>query len=269
MSRVRIGGVSLVLWLGVAACATRLPPPAPPDALLQRPSTEAILHTFDRRWQAVQDLRALARVSVTSAKGRYSTRETFLWRRPATLRLETLGVFGQPAMALVADAEHAAIYYPQQGLVLQGAATAANLSRFIGLPLEVEDVVRVLAGQIEPGDKHPWARVHDQMDRDEHLLRFVGEGGTLVQDAWVDSEQLLPRRVIRYTNGGEPAVDVRYTDFRPLTEGFPFPFSLVIWLPRVETELHIQFTAVDLNPGLAPSLFRLTPPEGTRVVPLE
>lgn len=269
MSRVRSSGMCLALWLSVVACATRPPARAPLEAFPPRLTAEAILQTIDHRWQGVQDLRALARVSVTSTKGRYSTRETFLWRRPATLRLESLGVFGQPAMAMVADAERASIYYPQQGLLFQGPATAANLSRFIGLPLDVEDVVHLLVGHIKPGDKHPWAWLHSQWDRDEHLLRFVGEGGGLVQDAWVDPEQLLPTRVIRYTDGGEPAVDVRYTDFRPLPEMFPFAFRLVIWLPLIETELHIQFSAVDLNPGLAPSLFRLVPPEGTRVVPLE
>jgi outer membrane lipoprotein-sorting protein len=37
----------------------------------------------------------------------------------------------------------------------------------------------------------------------------------------------------------------------------------------VETELRIQFLTVDLNPGLSPSVFHLSPPEGARIVPLE
>jgi hypothetical protein len=76
---------------------------------------EGILALFDQRWRLAESLRALARVTVTSPQGRYSTRQTFLWRRPAPLRLDTLSLFGQPVMSLVADATQISIYYAGEG----------------------------------------------------------------------------------------------------------------------------------------------------------
>jgi outer membrane lipoprotein-sorting protein len=102
-----------------------------------------------------------------------------------------------------------------------------------------------------------------------YLLRFLGSGEGLIQDAWVDPDQWLPRRVVRYIPPDVPAVDVAYSDFRPLTETFPFPYALTIWLPHVETEVRIQFLTVELNSGLSASLFHLSPPEGARIIPLE
>lgn len=262
-------GLSVLLWLGVFGCA-RVPLPREPLAIppFSR-SAEAILQTFEERWQVVEALRALGRVSYAGSQGRYSTRETLLWQRPALLRLEAVTIFGQPSMVLVADARRASVYYPQQGVFYEGPSTAKHLARFIGLPLEVEDLAYFLAGYIKPapGQRTTW--VHYDTDQGAHLLRFLCDTGGLLQDAWVDPEQLFPVRLIRYNEQGAVAVDITYSDFRPLTEAFPFPFQLAIALPLVQAELRIQFLAVDLNPGLNPSVFRLSPPEGTRTVPFE
>ena len=269
MKHLRIGAFGFALLLSGFACTAISPPRSRVAVPLQAITADAILQTFDLRWQSVQDLRALARVSVSSAKGRYSVRETFMWRRPAALRLDTLTASWQPFMALVANAEGASIYYPHEGVFFQGPSTATNLVRFIGLPLDVEDVAHLLTGYIKPGPRHPWAWTHYQQDQGEHLLRFLREGGDLVQDVWLEPARLLPTRIIRYNSEGAPSVIVLYADFRPVTETFPFPYSLAISLPLAGTELRLQFTAVDLNPGLPPAVFQLSPPEGTQVVPLD
>jgi outer membrane lipoprotein-sorting protein len=269
MSRLRACALAFLLLMGVVACATYPPPPEPASRPLPATSPESILAAFDRRWQLTEDLRALARVSILSAQGRYSTRQTFLWRRPALLRLDTVSLFGQPIMTLVADLAQASIYSPQDGTFFQGTATAATLARFIRLPLDPEAVAPLLMGYIRPSPGQRVAAIDLQTDEGMYLLRFLGPAGDLIQDAWVDPDQLLPRRVLRYTPRNVPAINITYSDFRPLTETVPFPHTLVIWLPRVETEVRIQFLTVDLNPGLSPAVFHLSPPEGARIVPLE
>ncbi len=269
MTGVRIGAAALPLLLSMVACATRPPAPGPSRGSLPTTTPAAILAPFDRRWQMVEELRALARLSVTSAQGRYSTRQTLLWHRPTLLHLDTLSLFGQPTMTLSADAERIAIYYPQQGTFFQGPATATNLARFTGLPLDVEDAAYLLTGYIRPSSKYAEAEPSLQTDDGAYLLRFLHQRRELIQDVWVEPGQFLPTRVVRYTDHAVPAVDVQYSDFRPLTATFPFPFQLVIWLPRVEMEVRVQFLSVDLNPGLNPEVFQLSPPEGVRVVPLE
>jgi hypothetical protein len=172
-------------------------------------------------------------------------------------------------MTLVADPARASIYYPQQGTFFEGPATAATFARFIGLPLETEAIAPLLMGYIRPSPAQAASTLYLQDDAGMYLLRFLGKAGELIQDVWVDPEQLLPRRALRYAPRATPAVDIAYSDFRPLAETFPFPHALVIWLPRVETEVRMQFLTVDLNPSLSPSVFHLSPPEGVPVVPLE
>jgi outer membrane lipoprotein-sorting protein len=259
----------LALLLGLAACAPHRRPPEAGDGAPPRRSAQELLAPFGQRWQGIAALRALARLAVTSAQGRYTTRQTLLWQRPSLLRLDAVSVLGQPAMSLVADAQQIAIYYPQQGVLYQGPATADNLARFTGLPLEVEQIAQLLAGDVRPASPPGQTRIHLQVDDGAYLLRFVDRAGRLLQDVWLDPEQGWPRRVVRYTASAVPAVDVAYADFRRLTEAFWFPFQATIWLPRAEAELRLQFLAVDLNPALTEAVFELAPPRGVRVIPLQ
>jgi outer membrane lipoprotein-sorting protein len=262
------GVLALLLLVGMVSCVPHPPLHGPLGQPVTDISPQAILASFDQRWELVTDLRALARVSATSAQGRHSTRQTFLWRRPALLRLDILSLFGQLSMSLVADAAQASIYYPAEGTFYQGPPSAATLARVLGLPLDVDEVAPLVMGYIRPSPAQQVSALYLQDDEGIHLLRFLGVGGQLIQDAWIDPDQLLPRRVLRYTPHGTTAVDIAYSDFRPLTEGFPVPHALAIWLPHVEMGVRIQFLTVELNPGLSPAVFQLSPPAGIPIHPL-
>jgi outer membrane lipoprotein-sorting protein len=264
----RAGALVFLLVVGVVACAPRHSPREPIIQPAIDISPESILALFDQRWQLVESLRIVARVTVTSAQGRFSTRQTFLWRRPARLRLDTLSLFGQPVMSLVADAIQATIYYPAEGAFFQGPATAGTFARVVGLPLDAEEIAPLLMGYMRPAPTQQVAAIYLQADDSMFILRFLdGEGG-LIQDAWVDPDQWLTRRVLRYTQGGLAIVDIVYSDVRLLTETFPAPHALAIWLPQAETEVRIQFLTVDLNPALSPAVFHLSPPAGMLIRPL-
>jgi outer membrane lipoprotein-sorting protein len=264
----RTAALIFLLAIGVSGCPPRPALREPPLHPVADRSPEGILASFVQRWQFVQSLRALARVTVTSAQGRVSTRQTFLWQRPTLLRLDTLSLFGQPVMSLVADGAQVAVYYPSEGTFFQGPANAATLAHILGLPLEVQEIAPLLMGYLRPPPAERVTAIDLQVDEGLYLLRFLEPGGGLVQDAWVDPDQLLPRRVIRYTPPASATVDITYSDFKFLTESFPAPQALAIWLPHVQTEVKLQFLTVEVNPALSPPVFHLSPPAGVQSRPL-
>jgi len=268
MIYIRDGMLALLMLVSMASCMPRPPSHRPAGQSVTDISAQTILSSFDQRWELATDLRALARVSTASAQGRYSTRQTFLWCRPALLRLDILSLFGQPSMSLVADATQLSVYYPAQGAFFRGPPNAATLAHLIGLPLNGDEVAPLLMGYIRPSSTQQVSALYLQTDKGLSLLRFIGHGGQLMQDAWVDPEQLLPRRVLRYTALGATAVDIVYSEFRYLAEAFPVPHALAIWLPHLEMRVSIQFLMVELNPGLSPTVFQLSPPAGTPTQPL-
>ena len=135
---------------------------------------------------------------------------------PCSVRMDTLSLFGQPIMTLVADPTGASIYYPQEGKFFHGPATATTFARVIGLPIDLEDVAPLLVGSLQLPPAHKAATIHVQPDAGMPLLRFLDMRGQLIQDGWVDPDQLLPQRAIRYNTHGLPAVDIAYSDFRPI-----------------------------------------------------
>jgi len=269
MIALRVGVLSIILLVTIGACASRPPSREPIGHTPLGAPPEAILASISQRWQAIDDLRALARTTLTSAQGRYHARQTLLWRRPASVRMDTLSLFGQPIMTLVADPTGASIYYPQEGRFFRGPATAPTFARVIGLPIDLEDVAPLLLGSLQLPPAHKAATIHVQPDAGMSLLRFLDTGGQLIQDVWVNPDQQLPQRALRYNTHGLPAVDIAYSDFRPIGEHVLIPFELTIWVPHIETEVRLQFLTVDLNPGLSPTVFQLSPPAGVQVSPLE
>jgi outer membrane lipoprotein-sorting protein len=269
MKWVRLLVLALMALPSFVGCATAPPASIPTDVILPHRSAEWLLSPLDRQWHTVNSLRAMARLTVTSHQGRFSTRQTFLWQRPSLLRLDVVSILGQPAMALVADAHLAAIYYPQEGIFFQGPATAANLVKFIGLPLDAQDVAHLLTGFVRPTSAQPGARVAVQVDRGAYLVRFLGPRGDLMQDVWIEPSQGLPSRIVRYASPATPVVDVAYTDFRVVGDSLSFPFQVTVWLPGSEAELRVQFLSVDVNPELSPMVFELSPPGGVQVVPFQ
>jgi hypothetical protein len=171
-------------------------------------------------------------------------------------------------MSLIADAAQVSIYYPGEGAFFQGPATAATLARVLGLPLDAEEVAPLLLGYPRPPPAQRISALYLQADEGMHLMRFLGVGGWLVRDVWVDPDQWLPRRVVGYAQQGLATVDIAYSDFRFLEETFAAPHALAIWLPQVETEVRVQFLTIELNPDLAPAVFHLPPPAGVPIRPL-
>src|SRR5687768_8518162 len=154
MIAIRVGVLSILLVVTISACTTRPPSREPIGHTLLGAPPESILASINQGWQAINDLRALARTTLTSTQGRYHTRQTLLWRRPASVRMDTLSLFGQPIMTLVADPSGASIYYPQEGRFLRGPATAPTFARVIGLPLDLEDVAPLLLGSLQLPPAH-------------------------------------------------------------------------------------------------------------------
>src|SRR5207244_2042507 len=101
------------------------------------------LEELAARRAAVQSLRA--RVRLRAGLAGMWVREVLLVRRPSSVRIDVLSPFGL-ALAVGTDGGLLWAYPAGQGTRYEGAATPANLARFLGTPATVADVVDVLLG---------------------------------------------------------------------------------------------------------------------------
>ena len=223
------------------ACATvpspppRLPiPPASVAPLLERVRVEGEQRT---------SIRGLARVKVDSPEGSGRLREVIVLERPASVRLETLNLFGQTQALLITNGSHY-VARDRSGLE-RGLVYDTLLGERLGLDFTVEEAVEALlaAPAIGPGEVQRAFAVGDQfwVETSTRRIRIGPEGELLGLDALEG-----PGRV-RW------AAD--YGRWREV-EGGRYPFHVrLVFATGVEAEVSIR--EVELNPVLDPGLFEL------------
>ena len=141
MARRRLSSLLCLLGL-LGGCAT-----APPRQPVADDARHA-LALLDARWHEFADLRTLADIVLT--RGRKSLRFTaaLLVKGPDSVRFEALSPFGPPVPLRIVTVHEGRLtsYDAEKNEALVGPATAATIARVLGLPLDADALVAVLAG---------------------------------------------------------------------------------------------------------------------------
>ncbi|HEV7733010.1 MAG TPA: hypothetical protein VGR62_12645 [Candidatus Binatia bacterium] len=226
-----------------------------PGAFRTGVTAEELVTRMTERRAAVTSLRARARLKAGLA-GMW-TREAVLVRRPSDVRVDVLSPFGL-ALALGASADRLWVYPPAQGVRFEGASSPENLSRFLGAPVEVTDLVDILLGmapaRVPSGD--PEIAV---VANDEYRLTITFDGG--VQTLWFAGDTLDLRRAEEH-RGESTVLTVAFDDYR---DGFPH--ALAVTAPVVGSSVQLAYDDVETNASIDAALF--LPPPAPRTLPLE
>jgi len=237
--------------LVIAGCALR--PSAEPSP--RTTTATELLETLETRRAAVSSLRARARVR-TGVAGRW-TREAVLVQRPGDVRVDVFSPFGL-ALALGVRDSVLWAYPPGEGVCYQGPATPENVTRLLGAPLAVSDLIDILLGT-------PPARVPvttPALDvTDEGEYRLTVPFGPGVQTIWFAGDALTVLRA-EETRGSAVVFRLAFRDYR---DGFPHAFDLNA--PIVGATTEVTYRDVEPNAALDATLF--APPPAPRVLPLE
>jgi len=176
-------------------------------------------------------------------------------RRPDAVRIDVLSPFGL-ALAVGVQGSLLWAYPPAESTRYEGPASAANLTRLLGAPVEVGDVVEVLLGmppvRAAVGPPALAARAG------EYRLTLPLAAGT--QTIWFAGDTLSVRRA-EETREGALALRVAFDDYR---DGFP---HLVEVGAASGATARLAYEAVERNAPVDPALF--APPPAARVLPLE
>jgi hypothetical protein len=204
---------------------------------------------------AVTSLRGRARLRA-GLRGAW-TREAILVRRPAAIRID---VFSPLGLALAVGVHRGVLwaYPPAAATRYEGAATPANLSRFLGAPLAVADVIDVLLG-VPPARAASGPPELSTTDEGEYRVTVPLAGGS--QTIWFAGETLTVRRA-EERSGDALTLRLTFDDYRDA-----FPHAIEIAAPTAAADARLVFETVEPNAVLDPALF--APPPAPRVLPLE
>jgi outer membrane biogenesis lipoprotein LolB len=258
-----------LLWLAAAASVLSGCPRVPPADLSRDPV--ALLGEVRAAQARVRTVRGTARVHIESPGLSGTVTEFAAVEKPDRVRLETLDFFGNPAAVLVADRGAFAFLDVRAGVFYRGKATPENVSRLLPFVIPVEELVTILCGS---APLLPGTPLDVNVDGGL-LLLTLGRGDTGQRLAIGEAASVEWSRVRRTTGEGAaaseaaPAYDLEFDDFRR-RGGVRFPTRLELDAPAGRAHIRLSWRDdVELNAPLEPSLFRLRPPKGARVVDLE
>ena len=261
-------GTPLVLTLLcglLAGCSTFAPQIQPPgQQILKEPpaagwTTDKLLQILDQRDRQFRSVRALASVSYRGPEGRQGFQEAIVVQRPDRARLETLSMLGAILIVTV-NADQIAGFHPREGVFIRGESTKENLFRYTRIPLELEEMTRLLVGlpPVAPGSD--WQTAGGSLYRDRG-----GQGKEIVT---FDLPSGVPVRWHRLAADGSPELSAAFENFSSTPAGL-FPSKIIFEAAGQQRSVEIVYEAPEINAALPAELFSQQKPVNAKELPIE
>lgn len=259
MRRLAIWMVSVVVLGG---CTVRQEPPLlPASGPFEPPPLAELMRAVDARRDAIQSLRAVARMHYTSPSESRKAKQIIVAERPDRLRLEVLSPFGTVFVLTASDGTLAA-YSRDEATVYRGVASPENLARYAGVDLPIPTAVDLLLGTppVDRGEEGVVSRSAEGVELWQNRTRGS-------QVTWFTT-LLEP---VRYEQRDEDGyVQLRATfEAYASVGGTRLPTFLDLELPPSRERIEITLRDPEVNPILASSVFALEAPRGSREVDLD
>jgi hypothetical protein len=240
--------------------------PSPPQLELEQPpvigwTADKLAEILSHRDRQFQSLRALASVSYRGPEGTQGFQEAVLVQRPDKVRLETLSLLGA-ILIITVNGDEIAGFHPREGLYLRGKSTKENLYRYTGIPFELQEMTRLLAGLPPVRNSAGWRIGGNSLYRD------VDGGGKEI--VVFDLAREIPVRWYRLGFDGSAELSAAFENFLSTPAGlFPSNITLEAGAPLPKRSLQIVYQEPEVNVEIAPSLFDQEKPPNAKEVPIE
>jgi outer membrane lipoprotein-sorting protein len=252
--------LAAVVWLG--SCAT-----VPKAPVVELPTAQQALERLAQRRQAVQSFSLLGEIMLQTPRGELYGDHLVMGAYPDRLRAEVVGPFGRPVLNLVSDGAWLAVVDYQEGRAYWGRATRANLRRFLGLYLSLEEIYALLTGCPPVLEQAAGARVVEASGRTAARLELMAPGGAVAQSLTFSPAdyQVTATRVHQW--GGGLDLAGRFGRFQP-AGAFSYPRRVEL-TDGDRRKVVLTSDRLEINPSLDSSLFEPKPPPGMPVEVLD
>lgn len=284
-STLRATAIAILCALANLGCpGARCPAPT-----LRFAEAEALTHHHAQLLAWAENLRAEARVDRREAgapaeRARLRGTVLMLAQRPDRVRFDAMTQFG-PAATLTSDGESFALMDLRENRFFVGPSCAENIALLLGVPMEAEDIGRVLFGE---------APLIEAVDRQivceggSYRVTLRGADGTTqelvyeIRPSDADSAPVEQRLRLRETIVRDARqivrLRIRWDDHRFVVdprsttspqEGLALPYRVQVELPADGVDTLVRFERIEINVEMPEGVFTQEARPGLAVEPVE
>jgi hypothetical protein len=245
-----------------APLAPSAPPPVPGAVVSE-------VAALAERARGIESMQSLAVMEYSAGDQHIKAREEITLRRPASMRVVALSPFGVE-LILAAQGDTLQIFEPSQNRLIRAPATADALNRYVRIPMQPADAVRLLMGLVpagtpieKPADSvvpegamsvASWRQIHATVDtRDAYPPTAVQANTT--QLGFQNGRLVLVRELGAQ---GRVLYAVRYGEYRDIG-GVMFAYVVDADFPQAGSHVTFRFSRPIINGSIPETTFKLTP----------
>lgn len=228
-------------------------------------SPEAALKHIAAQTPVDAALQALADVRVATREGIYPLKLAVLLKRPASLRMEAIPLFGPPAFFLSVRDRTLKVFLAETSAFYIGRATPDNVARYLPLKMGPEDLIAVLTGTCF-APVGPDTLLQGRPEGDHYRIDLVEP--LKRRSLWVRTADGFLERLDVY---GEQQRLYRAHFEEPLrVEGMVLPQKITIVSEGIDgVSVSIRYTDIQFLKDIDPETFDLKTPPGVQPVYLD
>jgi len=236
--------------------------PSPPELL---PSPQLLLQRA--RQPSVVSMKALVRIKLSSPEKSGVLSHIIVAREPSSLRLETMGPWGNTIFVLCIHGESLIAYSTAENIYYRGSSSQQNISRFLPLALPREALVSLALGKpiLLPANEDS---IKIGEEKRGYSLSFTLSDHPGHQKLLFGRDNFNPLSSAAFTEGGSTIFSVTFSDYTDIQQ-IPFPRRITFVIPAEKITVSIAFREVSLNTDSQDDAFSFPMPSGAGAASLD
>ena len=205
-------------------------------------------------------IKAEAHITLDSPDKKYSGRVAMVVKKPSSLRVDAIPVFGPADFLLSANEKEFMVFIPGRKKFYIGESSAKNLYRFFGIPLPADETVSILTGTPPPTSGE---NLRLEGSWEGNLYRIdVTSRGKRIQSIWTRPEGEEMVRIETLNENGTILYTAWFDDYtRTGKDTYPKKIKVAMKFP-VWALFKVQYSDIEVSSDEDMSLFDLLPPPG-------
>jgi len=224
-----------------------------PDSSLEEART--LLFNLQNKNYSLKTFKGIGKFKLWNNGRSQAARLAWIGFNPEKLRIEILGVSGQPAVSIADDGSWLYFLSQTRHRFYKKRSTRADLKSLMSIPITSRDVIAFLAGRVPVPDYHTAFIIHNEAE-DGYVLVLKKRWRGIIEKIYFDENKTGIRKVEMFASSGALVYRVVFEDMQNVNT-YQVPLKLVISNDDIIFHLNIEKYWADVV--VSPSMFVLNP----------